>query len=145
MTGKELRKIINSGIIPLVEFTENINDMDCRFEKGMRAYITGVSEEDRSGCITVICEEKDLIDYNKKIETPDWFNPATENYDLKFSDTEWNKTYKGVVEYYEMEDEEICNFNIIDDGSLSLFNEYLKEYTGLTYVEWLEDIILKFK
>jgi hypothetical protein len=143
MIGKELRGMINKGIIPTVEFTKEIEDLECRFEKGMRSYVTNVSMVDKEGCVEVTFEEKDFSDYNKSIEKPDWYNEDTNKYDLKYSETKMASGYKGVVSFWEMEDDEIYNFVLIEDDSLKLFKEYQDNNCEFSYVKWLEQELLK--
>jgi len=62
-------------------------------------------------------------------------------YDLKWSELD---QIVGELEYqiYEAEDEEICNFKIIDDSKIKLFERYKKQNTKLTYIQWLEDMVI---
>ena len=61
MTGKELRELVNKGMNPIVEFTESVEEIEERFDKGMRAYVTKVSYPDNSDCVEV-----EIITINSK-------------------------------------------------------------------------------
>jgi len=145
MTGKELRELVNKGMNPIVEFTESVEEIEERFDKGMRAYVTKVSYPDNSDCVEVTFEERDFSEYNKNIEKPNWYNNDTEKYDLKFSETKNALNYKGVISFYEMENEELCNFQIVENKSLKLFSEYQNSNEQILYVKWLENIVLGLK
>lgn len=145
MIGKELREMVSSGIDVIVEFTEQVEDMECRFEKGMRAYVTGVSLADSSNMVTVNFEEKEYREYNKGLEKSIWYNRQKNEYNLKWSEDEYNKNYEGKESLYEMENETIHNFFVVENESSKLFNQYLKENSDKTYVQWLEEKVINQK
>lgn len=145
MTGKDLREMVKKGINPIVEFNKYVEELETRLDEGMRAYITKVSQPDNSDCVEITFEEKDFTDYNKSIERPDWLNPKTNKYDLKFGETIQAKSYKGLVTFYEMENEEVCNFRVIEDDSLKLFHEYKNNNNDIPYIKWLENTILELR
>jgi hypothetical protein len=141
MLGKELKEIVDGGVNPVIEFNEYINDLEARFEEGMKAYITNVNivYEDE---IEIIAEERDFAEYNKNIEKPIWRKEWNGEYIYKYSETDdairWNGTFK----FYEMLNEELCNFSVVDDSSLKLFRMYQENNNGISYVKWLENKVL---
>lgn len=141
MTGKELKELVDSGIIPMVEFTDLIEDLELRFEEGMRAYVTKVNIVYNNE-VEILVEEKDLADYNKLLEKPIWRKETNGDYIYKFSELK-NENFNGVVDFGEMLDEELCDCFVLDDEKIKLFNKYKFETNNkISYMNWLEDIIL---
>ena len=46
---------------------------------------------------------------------------------------------------YECTDMDLGNFEIVNDGSLLLYEEYCRENSNMSYLSWLEDTIIKLK
>jgi hypothetical protein len=146
MTGKELRELVGKGITPIVEFTECVEELEERFTQGMRAYVTSVTFPDNEGIVEITFEENNFTEYNENIEMPIWYNYKTGKFDLKYKDTIEFKNYKGIVKFYEEGNEEVCNFKIIENESLKLFNNYQAEKNSeITYIKWLENKVLKYE
>ena len=141
-TGKKLREYCRGKAVPII-FGESIEQLEGRFERGMKAYITGISEPDIDDLITIKIEEREFTDFNKSIETPVWKNEKTEVYDLKYSEWEYNKDWKGKDEIYDNEEVLSDNFTLLDNDKVKLYNQYLEEkQNNLTYIEWLENKVL---
>jgi hypothetical protein len=143
MKCSELREIINQGKPIIVEFTKSVEDIEERFDRGMRAYVTNIAKPDSYNCTEVFFEERDFSEYNKSLEKAGWRNPSTGAYDLKFSELSSSKDYSGCVSFYEMEDDELCNFFILEDSSMKLFTEFKESKSKLNYVQWLESELIK--
>lgn len=142
MIGKELRDFCKGKIVAVV-FNSGIENCECRFENNMKAYIIGVGEPDRDDVVPIVVEERDFAEYNKSIESSIWLNNETGVFDLKYSDSYWGKDWNGKETIYVMEDDVDGYFSILDDNKINLFKEYQGENSDLTYVEWLENKILK--
>lgn len=142
MNHKELISLYKSGKEIQVEFTAKILDQETRFEKGMRAYISGITEPDEEGMIIIQFEERGYKEFNKSMETPIYLTDKPGVYE-KFSDSKYSRDFNGKVDVYEMDYLEMEKFTIIDDGSKELFQRYLKEGQGKSYVNWLESLVLK--
>jgi hypothetical protein len=137
MLTTELMKIINSGKVIPVEFNAYVEDLEIRYEKGMRAYIVKANE-DNGNCIIFKTEEREFADYNKELEQPIWRNDQTGLFELKWSELK-SGIYDSDYEIWEDKDEELCNFEVIDSDKLTLYNQYKNENTALTYLQWLEN------
>lgn len=137
MKCNELKKLINSGTYPLVEFTKKVVNYEGRFEEGMRAYLVGYSGSNFPNIIELFFDEKEFVNYNKTLEQHVWYNSQTHDYDLKWSDDKYKKDYNGKTSVFEIETEEIITFKIVENSEL--FNEYLKSYTDISYIRWLEN------
>lgn len=141
-TGKELREYCKGKEIPIV-FNNEIEQLEGRFETGMKAYITGVSEPDRDDLITINIEEKEFADFNKSMETPVWHNEKTSNFDLKYSESIYGEDWNGKDTIYDNENELSDNFTLLNNNKLQLYNQYLQEKQDKeTYIDWLENKIL---
>ena len=46
---------------------------------------------------------------------------------------------------YECTDMDLGNFEIVNDGSLLLYEEYCRENSNMSYLSWLEDTIIKLR
>ncbi|MGF7535513.1 hypothetical protein AAGG74_17820 [Bacillus mexicanus] len=142
MTGKELISLYKSGKEIQVEFTEEVLEQETRFEEGMRAYISGITEPDEEGMIIIQFEERGYKEFNKSMETPKYFTGEPGVYE-KYSDSKYHKSFNGKETLYEMDYLEMEKFTIIDEGSKELFQRYLKEGQEMSYVNWLESLVLK--
>lgn len=143
MKGKELRELVNSGINPVVEFTDTIEELEMRWEKGMKGYVFGVSEVDKGGCVLIKIEEREFVDYNKLIEKSIWRKDIDGEYIYKWSEVHKPHQYYSDYEFYEEENKETYNIEIISDEKLKLFKQYsIEKKDNMTYIEWLENKIL---
>jgi hypothetical protein len=145
MTGKKLRELVNSGINPVIEFTNDIDGLESRWNHGMRGYVVGVSLPDEDKCIAIKIDEKEYTDYNKKMEIANWRKEYGGEYIYKWSDI--HKPYEYEEDYivYIEDDKELYNFKILDDDRVRIFNQYKSEIESdkISYVEWLENKYIK--
>lgn len=141
MKTNDLMELVNSGNHIAVEFDANVCDLEVRYEVGMRTRLIG-AYKDGSGCIIFKTDESDFADYNKSIEQPVWFNSDTKQYDLKWSDMEFEEDNNS--EIYEDENNELYNFKVVDDQKLKVFGKYKESNSELSYVSWLEEQLSKY-
>lgn len=140
MTGRELKTLVDSGAKVIVEFTDLVEDLETRFENRMRAYATNVNIE--GDMVKIFFEEREFAEYNRTMEQPTWRNHRTGEFNMKWSEDERNANYDGKASFFEMLDEEVCNFTILENDSMSLFQRYLNEDSNISYVRWLEELVL---
>lgn len=147
MKGKELRELVNSGINPVVEFTEGIDELEMRWNHGMRGYVIGVSESDNADCVTIRIDEKEYTEYNKQMEIADWRKENGGEYIYKWSDLNKPNEHEGDYNFYESENEELYDIKIVDDDRVRIFNQYKSEIESdkMSYVEWLENKYMKYR
>lgn len=112
-----INKIDNREVV-LIEFNENVEDCEGRFEDGMRGYITfyKIKEKDTMyEYVEFYVDEKEFEEYNKSIEKPVWFGESG-NYDTKYSDSKFFN--KNDFNFYdEGRESEIVRFKVISsDG-----------------------------
>jgi len=141
MISNELMEIINIGKCVPVEMLKTIEDCEMRYEEGMRAYIVKANE-DNGGCIIFQTEEREFAEYNKSVEKPIWFNSKSGTYDLKWSELEPHISEYDLQIWQDV-DTEIYSFKILDDSKFKLFQQYKKENSELTYVQWLEEKVFE--
>lgn len=144
MKTNELMELVNNGkAIPIV-FNETIEDIEGRYEKGMKAYVVSASKEYNDTTIVFKTEEREFADYNKSIEQPVWLNSKTGTYDLKWSELD-QKTTNADYEIWEESNADIFNFTILDENKMGLFIQYKSENNQISYVQWLENKVLELQ
>lgn len=140
MKGIDLIELCKGTKIP-IEFTEQIEELEIRFEEGMRAYLVGANEDD--DMVTLNVEEDDFAEYNKSIERPLWLDKDSREYNLRFSETN-NNHWNGKQTLFDNTGELCGNFKILENSKIRLFELYqvdhIREDTSLSYIEWLEEI-----
>lgn len=144
MTGKELRRLVMSGKKVLVEFTDYIEDQECRFEKGMKAYVYDVSLLKGGDMVIIQFEEREYRDFNRTLEKAR-FQTNIQNVFDKWSDSPYRTDDKGREFIYEMENEEIQLFDIVGDASQQLYQKFLEEGSNYSYIDWLEMLVMNFR
>ena len=142
MIGKELIELFNKGLRPLVKFTKEVEDLDLQFEEGMLAKIVDIKKSNCGDLYDIVFDEKEFNKYNIDLEKPCCANKYTFTYDSKWS--EIKKRYDRVTISIDVDDE-VCNFEIIDDAYAELVREFLDSETDLTYVEWLQEKLLELR
>lgn len=143
ITCEILNNLLEKKIIPIVIFTENIEDLECQFERNMLAEITNIKKTNYDEY--VICfNETNFVNYNKNLEIPDWYNSETDSYDLKFSqrydrENELSLTFSSTskLSYY---------FSLKKDTAyLELIEDYEKSESELNYMDWLQEQVLMLR
>ena len=142
MTGQELYERVKKGWKPTVRFTDCVADSDSQYEEGMMGKVISAELDANSDCVIFIIAEDRYAEFNKKQEKPVWYeSPYTDNRVTK-SELGGRKASDIV---YECTDMDLGNFEIVNDGSLLLYEEYCRENSNMSYLSWLEDTIIKLK
>jgi hypothetical protein len=137
MTGKKLLELVQAGATPLVRFNSRVEELEYQFESGMIGRVLSVTNAENA--IDVKIDESDFREYNLSLEKPMWRNRIDGEFTLRFSEIDKREDIATI--YDELE--ELINFEIIEDESLNLFNEYLENKNSLSYIQWLEQELLK--
>lgn len=142
MTGQELYERVKKGFHPTVRFTDCVADSDSQYEEGMMGKVISAELEPHSDCVVFIIAEDRYAEFNKKQEKPVWYaNPYTETRVTKSALGGRRKSDS----VYECTDMELGNFEIVNDGSLLLYEEYCRVNPNMSYLSWLEETIMKLK
>ena len=132
--------LLKSGTKPVIQINNKIFE-DCYLEEKMLARLINAQILD-SGTEDEHIEYtfcyKEFIDTNRKLESPNYYNSKTGNYDLTATETDYKHSDYREMSYQAMSDDEIC-FDIVEN---ELLNEFLNlETENQTYVEWLESLV----
>lgn len=137
MYGRDLLKLINSGIQPIIEFTEEAEFVEYDVDKDMQCKIVSCSEPDRHGTILLKCDLNGFEEYNKTFAKCNWFDENRNPRLTWFESGYYPKD--GIYKFYIDADYEITTFKIVEENKL--YNEYKQSETDKTYVRWLESLV----
>ena len=144
MTGKELLKMFEDGKKITIRFTECIEQIEGMFQKNMMADILSIYLDDDYLVLKVDCTK--YYESNKQFDVPCWNNKETGQYNLSYEDycKQYDRKVYMTEEIYDNYKDELGNFIIVSDNSIELYEKYLKvaESSNMTYIEWLENIII---
>jgi hypothetical protein len=142
MIGKELLKMFENGKKITIRFTKGIEQAEGMFQENMMAEILSIYKDDDYLVLKV--DQTKYYESNKQFDVPSWLNKDTGAYDLSYS--EYRKQYGQDVhmteEIYDNYKDELYNIIVVEDNTKELYERYLKESEGKTYIEWLENIVL---
>lgn len=138
--------MVQSGIHPVVEFGEGIEAQEGYLDPRMRGRIISVLE-DRDDFAIFTVDLNGFEAHNKPLEQPNYYD---RNGNPGLTATEANKLPKGGIEKLYLSFTETVSesftldqvLRIIDEESLSLYQEYLSEAPGYSYIVWLEKQVL---
>ena len=138
LVGKDLLDLLVAGKRPVIRFNKNIEDFDDGPDEGLMAKIVGYHKNDDINFIVVMCDLKPYEKYNDKLMVADWFN------DKKIPCLKWNQTSyypeNGIYELY-VEETDPLRCDIVEESLF--YNEYKESNSELSYIEWLEEQLLK--
>lgn len=139
MLGKEFEAAIRNGQKPVVIFLKSVEDLEGYLEPGMRGRIVAVRDED-----------DDLLSFTVDLAEFETFNAAFESSNYYDKDGNPRLTareagyYKPIEEIWSGRSDEVP-MSLEDSGRLNLFTAYQDAKVGLSYVQWLEDLVLAQK
>lgn len=135
----ELRDMLKSGIRPIIQFTSETEKYDYDPDVGMRARVISCSEPDRDGCLTIVINMAEFVDYNKQIAPHNWFdkdnNPTLTWFDMSYYPSDH------IYDFCWEEKLGLSIFEFVEESPL--YEEYKKSGTTESYVLWLEKIIIE--
>lgn len=137
MTGEKLLELVHAGVTSLVRFNSRVEELEYQFENRMIGKVVSVIKDKNT--IEANIDESDFREYNLSLEKPMWRNRIDGEFTLRFSEIDKREDVATV--YDELE--ELINFEIIEDETLDIYNEYLENKNSLSYIQWLEQELLK--
>lgn len=142
MTGKELLKMFEDGKKITIRFTDTIEQLEGMFCENMMADVLNIYRDGDELVLKV--DQTKYYESNKQYDNSCWYNKETKNYDLPYEEycKQYNKEVSMTEEVYDNYDGEIYNMVVVEDNTKELYERYLKELTDITYIEWLENIVL---
>jgi hypothetical protein len=142
MIGKELLKMFEDGKKITIRFTETIEQIEGMFCENMVADVISMYKDGDELILKV--DQTKYYESNKQVDNPCWYNKETKQYDLPYEDycRQYDRKVHMTEEVYDNFEGELYNFVVIEDDTKELYEKYLKESEGKTYIEWLEDIVL---
>lgn len=139
MLGKEFLDLVCAGVRPIIKINKRYEELETQFEEGMLAIVEFASDE-LDGTIKLRLNESQFKRENRNLEKPAWKNNDTGMYELKFSEIDKRED----ISYMWIDtNEEIINFSIVEDDSLQM--EFIVSNCGVSYIEWLENQVLKLR
>lgn len=142
MTVKQIYELILQGVKPIVQFSDNIADFDEEsVDPNMRCKIIKASKE-HGNLIRFEIDLKGFEDYNKSVARANWFD---ENGEPRLTWFETDKYPKDGIDAIYIDIEADAPFILVKNESIELFNQYLNSKSQLSYIEWLEETIIKIK
>ena len=147
MKSKDLIKMIDNGVKPIVKFNENIYDIESA-DSGMMGRVIGYHDFDKwdndTETVFFQIDMSEFVDYNKSVAKPNWNNIKGESC-LIWHDTRYypKNHIENICEMHIEGDEsgEIKNFDMVEDSKF--FEEYVSKEMKTDYVKFLEDKLKK--
>jgi hypothetical protein len=134
LTAREVKRIIDSGIKPIIEFTEKAQLHDLDPDVGMRCELISCSNVDENDCIWFTCDFKGWKDYNKQFAKPVWYDKS-HNPTLTWFESGYYPE-DGKYEICQDADYELDVFTIVKTSKY--YKTYLESGSLLSYITWLE-------
>lgn len=144
MINREILKLFNSGVFPILECTENIEKL-CEVDpdRGMRGILKNINVIDKGEDYEHLCFIIDFgkfEEFNKPLGKANYYNSNHIPCETWFQQ-HWYESTKHCVEIYVEYNTEL--FNVLDD--LGVYQEYLDSKSNLPYISWLESKYKQFK
>jgi len=140
MKAMDYVALIAGGAQPVVTFQKKIVDFETYFEPGMRARVVGGWEKE-SGLVEIVFDTTEFDDHNRILEQPNYYDKSG-NATLTAREAGQYNPKESI--YFDSDDEISC-FEVEDSSALLLFKEFRKADTGLTYVQWLEAVVVALR
>lgn len=139
-TVQKLFDLVKNGKKPIVTFKKGIEDKDAYAESGMRARAVRVETSKIDDSVhNIFFAFEEFTDHNMPLESSNY-------YDKSGSPT-LNARQAGF--YFPEESMYFCLYekleglmDIESDDAVALFDAYMAEKSGLTYLQWLEAKVL---
>ena len=143
-TIKDLCELIAAGKRPVVTFKEGIGEKESYAEAQMRARIVGMSRPDVDGVLKLKFSFPEFEAHNTPLESTNYWGKGDNG-----AKREANLTCKQAGFYKPEEDLYFDLVEIVDDlftieseAVMALFETYVAQQPGCSYVSWLDARVL---
>ncbi|WCK57134.1 hypothetical protein PP175_28510 (plasmid) [Aneurinibacillus sp. Ricciae_BoGa-3] len=142
MTGIELLKLVGTGKKPIVQFDEGLEKLDLESaDPQMMARIIGANiDTNIEGCIFVKLDFNDFEAHNKSVAKAVWWD---KDHNPTLTWFESGAYPKDGIENWYLPLEEELPLHFVEEHNL--LNKYVKEQSPYSYVEWLEQQLLRLR
>lgn len=122
-----------------VEFVPGVEDLECYPEKGMRATVISVVDDNDTGVLKLRVSYEKFDEYNKSFESYNYFDKARQ----PVLNARSAGYYTVEETIYVMANDKIEKYmRVLYDNSTALYDAYRLEAPGISYTLWLENKVM---